>query len=262
MSRVRVLTPTDDPRAFPEEWYALATADHFWMRWRMTAFLRLLKDEGLPFDASLRGLEIGCGGGVLRRALEDATAWTVDGADIDRRGLEASPELRGESLLYDASTRDPQLRERYDFVVLFDVIEHVADDRAMIADALFHLKPGGRLFVNVPALESLRSRYDDAAGHLRRYDRRSLREALRGLEVDFVGYWGLSMVPLLAARKLVLARAPEAEVIRRGFAPPGRLADGALKALMRLETAVSAFGPAGTSLMAAARKPAAGANGS
>ncbi len=257
MSHVRVLTPNDEPTVFPQEWYGLATADHFWMQWRLAAFLGLLRDMDRPLAAPLLGLEIGCGSGVLRRALEEATAWTVDGADIDRSALEASPALRGENLLYDVSTRDPRLRERYDFLVLFDVIEHVPDDRAMLADALFHLKPGGWVFVNVPALECLRSRYDDVAGHLRRYDRRSLSAALGGLDVGFVGYWGLSLVPLLAARKVLLSATPREDVIRRGFSPPGRLVDGALKAVMRVETGLSAFVPAGTSLMAAARKPAA-----
>jgi len=40
------------------------------------------------------------------------------------------------------------------------------------------LRPGGWLFVNVPALPALASAYDRAVGHLRRYTPASLRAAL------------------------------------------------------------------------------------
>lgn len=241
---------------FPQEWYGLATPDSFWMQWRLRAFLSQLDGLGLRLDQPLRALDVGCGNGTLRAQLEATTAWTVDGADIDLTSLEMNPPLRGECLLYDLADRRPEMRERYDALLVFDVIEHIADVPTFLEFCLFHLKPGGNVFINVPALEAVRSAYDDVAGHLRRYDRRTLRSTIEsaGLELRDLRYWGFSLLPVAAMRKLVLAATPREKVIQRGFQAPGSLVEAGLKALMRVETSLPPP-PLGTSLLAAARKP-------
>lgn len=212
----------------------------------------------MPLDKLLRGIDIGCGNGTLRCQLESGTAWTVDGADVDLEVLKANPPSRGQTMLYDVHDRRAELLGTYDFLLVFDVIEHIEDVPGFLDSCLPLLKPGGWLFVNVPALERLRSAYDDQAGHLRRYDKPSLRAALDrpDMELRALRYWGLSMVPLLAVRRLLLRLTPREDVIRRGFAPPGALVHALLKGLGRLETALVADPPAGTSLLAAAVKRA------
>lgn len=226
------------------------------MTWRLKAFLGLLKDAGLPLDRPLRGIDIGCGNGMLRQQLESATAWTVDGADVDLEVLKANPPSRGQTMLYDVHDRRAELLGSYDFLLIFDVIEHIADVPGFLDSCLPLLKPGGWLFVNVPALECLRSVYDDQAGHLRRYDKPSLLKSIErpDLEPRVLRYWGLSMVPLLAARRLLLRLTPPEDVIRRGFAPPGALVHALLKGAGRLETALVSNPPVGSSLLAAAVK--------
>src|SRR6185295_12158294 len=105
---------------------------------------------------------------------------------------------------------------------------------------------GGHLLINVPALQGLFSAYDIAAGHVRRYDRRSLAAEFAGhdFRVLDVRYWGLSLVPLLFLRKLVLRGSrPAEETIRSGFRPPGRLTNAVLQSLMHVETALVARSP-------------------
>lgn len=244
------------PREFPQEWYGYATPDNFWMQWRLRALLSQLSELGRPLDRPLRALDVGCGNGTLRVQLEGETAWIVDGADIDLESLEMNPPLRGECMLYDLADKRPEMRERYDALLIFDVIEHIADVPGFLELCMFHLKPGGDVFINVPALEAVRSAYDDAAGHLRRYNRASLRSAIEsaGLELLDLRYWGFSLLPVAALRKLVLAVTPRQKVIQRGFQPPGRLVEAGLKAIMRAETNLPPP-PLGTSLLAAARKP-------
>lgn len=135
------------------------------------------------------------------------------------------------------------------------MLEHIAETRRFLGSVIRHLVPGGHLLVNVPASMALHSAYDVAAGHLRRYTRPSLRAEVTGseLEVLDIRYWGLSLVPLLLARRAWLRRA-DAETIRAGFEPPGPGLHAWLRALMRAETRWLTRPVAGSSLLLAGRR--------
>jgi SAM-dependent methyltransferase len=243
--------------AFPSFWYESAGPDHFWMQWRFAAFLRQASRSGAPLDRPLRALEVGGGAGTLRGQVERRTSWTVDLTDLNPEALRRVRPGRGEALRYDILDRDPVRLARYDVLLLFDILEHVAETGPFLRAAVDHLKPGGHVFVNVPALEGLRGVYDRAAGHLRRYDRGTLAAELRGLPVEILDsrYWGFGLLPLAALRNLLLrGERDDDAAIRRGFAPPGPLLHAALKAWMRLELAVLPRPPLGTSVLLAARR--------
>ncbi len=239
------------------EWYDFASPDHFWFEWRRRALLRLLADIGLPLDRELRGFDIGCGTGVQRCSLEADTAWTVDGADLNLGALNRVPVGRGQVLYYDVTEERAEFIESYDVVTLLDVLEHIEETRPFLTSILRHLRPGGHLVVNVPALQSLFSRYDTAAGHMRRYRKDTLARELDDLDVDLLAmeYWGFTMLPILVLRKLRFSMSPGTEkVLRQGFVPPGDLAHGVLRMLMRAETSLLARPPLGTSLLMVVRK--------
>ena len=240
---------------FPGEWYDLTAVDHFWFQWRLRAAMRQWRDCGLPLETPLRVLDVGGGQGVFRDQVEAATAWTVDLVDLNGPALEAARQGRGRRLYYDVGDGAPDLLGAYDAAILYDVIEHLLDPQPLLRSVARHLKPGGWLFVNVPALQSLFSAYDTAAGHHRRYDSRTLPAELSGggWDVKDVRYWGLSLVPLLGVRKILL-RNPAPDTIDRGFRPPGRLVHAGLRALMKAETSLLARTPTGTSVLMAARR--------
>jgi 2-polyprenyl-3-methyl-5-hydroxy-6-metoxy-1,4-benzoquinol methylase len=240
---------------FPFEWYRLIDASHFWFRWRLQAALLEARARGIPLDRPLRGLEIGGGTGVLRSQLERVTPWVVDMTDLQAEALRLASPGRGRTLYYDVTERRDEFVSRYDVVILFDVLEHIPEPREFLEAALAHVRPGGYFLVNVPALSFLFSGYDVAAGHVRRYDRPALVREFEGLPMRVLGmrYWGATLVPVLALRKVVLAlrsRSHE-ETIRIGFAPPSRLVHAAFKALMHVELAVPFAPPAGASLVLA-----------
>ena len=112
------------------------------------------------------------------------------------------------------------MQQRFDLVLLFDVFEHIADEERFLAALKFHLAPGGKLVVNVPAGKWLHSAYDEAVGHLRRYSIRSLRDsaARSNLQVTKWSYWGLPLVPTLVLRRLwLLGKHDNEKVISDGF---------------------------------------------
>ncbi len=245
--------------AFEEDWFEIFDKNNFWMVWRLLAFLGQIDALGFSRDRSLRGLEVGCGRGVLRESLESASGWTVDGADLDESALNANVDCVGDTFYYDVHDRSERFHEYYDFIILFDVLEHIENEREFLNSVLFHLKKGGHLFINVPALQMSHSKYDNAVGHLRRYNKRSLKTVVEnaGLHVEDIRYWGLSMTPLLFARKIMLKTRNyrHSEIIEKGAKPRGKLFDMAIRAIMRVELALFKSPPLGTSVLLAASNP-------
>jgi SAM-dependent methyltransferase len=242
---------------FPEAWHEITDDGHFLPEWRFRAFLGQLESLCVPTDEPWRGLDVGSGRGVLRQQLERRTAWIVDGADLDRNALAHSRAGRGEALVYDVRDRSPALRERYDVVLLFDVLEHIEDVPRFLAAVLYHLKPAGWLFVNVPALPRLAGTFDRVVGHRRRYTRRTLRAAAGGLPlaVRELRYWGFCMLPYLLIRKLT---APPEDAVRRvlerGLLPPAAWMNRWIFAIMNCEIACLKRPPLGVSLLMAGIK--------
>ena len=243
--------------SFPVEFFDIGEDGHFWMQWRLAVALRLVEASGLRLDRPLRALDIGGGAGRFRDQIERVTQWRVDMTDLHLPALRMAGPARGRTLYYDVTRADPSLLGSYDAAFLFDVIEHVPSPAPLLRGALEHLRPGGRLFLNVPALQALYSAYDVVQGHVRRYSTRTLAAELHGLpcELGSISYWGFGLVPLLGLRRLWVGRTPGPTTYRVGFqARPG--ANRVLKALMRLELATLTHPPLGTSVMAVARKTA------
>jgi hypothetical protein len=155
---------------------------------------------------------------------------------------------------YDIHQRNEELRAKFNVILLFDVLEHISDEDRFLDALLFHLAPQGKLIISVPAGRWLFSEYDIAAGHVRRYTVKDLREvALRNkLEIQHWTWWGLPLIPMLAMRKLVLmGKRDQGKIISTGFDSKVPWLDKALGTLARLEWIPQEL--MGTSLMAVLR---------
>jgi len=251
MDAMRTIETVSQPQAvsMADEWFQFATADHFWMQWRHCLLVRALQCAG---DDVRNALEIGCGHGVAREMLERDLGISVDGCDLNRTALETAKPGKGNLFVYNILDQKSSLLGRYDAVLLLDVIEHIDDDAAFVRAALRHLRSGGIVAVNVPANMMLFSDYDRVAGHVRRYTRHGLRGLLEscGVEIQGIQPWGLLMIPLLLARKTLLRRAKQADVIRTGFVPPNSLSQLLLHGMKNIETSLPFRMPFGTSILA------------
>jgi SAM-dependent methyltransferase len=88
-------------------------------------------------------------------------------------------------------------------VGLFDVIEHIAEDRKFMEMVGSYLWPYGRVYLTVPAYQALWSHEDVDAGHFRRYSKQALRDLLEhtGFEVEFLtGFFQFLPPAILAGR--------------------------------------------------------------
>jgi SAM-dependent methyltransferase len=61
----------------------------------------------------------------------------------------------------------------FDCTTSFDVLEHLEDDRRALGELVRVTRPGGFVFVNVPAFACLWSDWDEALHHKRRYTKRA-----------------------------------------------------------------------------------------
>jgi SAM-dependent methyltransferase len=247
------------PIEFPNEWYDANSENHFWFQWRQCTAAWLIGRAGLVARAPLRVFDIGCGTGITCRQLARTTDWIFHGADLNVDALARCDSGMERVLYYNILEETPEFRERYDVVLLFDVLEHIEDTKPFLKSVLFHLKPGGVLLINVPALMPLYGMYDTLVGHHRRYTRQTLAGEFDPFDVTVVDqvYWGFSMVPVLWLRKQVLGEhTGGADAIRVGFVPPSPIAHSILKGIMSVETSLLKRPPFGSSLMGAFRKNA------
>src|SRR3972149_2771725 len=90
-----------------------------------------------------------------------------------RRGAGVPPVREGgwDGCVRGAAAAPPYRSAQFDAVICVDVLEHLEDDRAGLADIYRVLKPGGRVLVTVPAFQSLWSRRDVQLPPKRRYRR-------------------------------------------------------------------------------------------
>lgn len=230
-----------------EEW-------HFWFSGRRRMVVRLL-DRHLPAVDPRRVLDLGCGMGSMLDALA-RRAPVVVGLDGRREGLSARRRHDPRSRLVQGDGVGlPFTDGAFDIVIALDVLEH-ADDRRLLAEARRVLADGGLLIATVPALPRLWSHRDDAAGHLRRYTARHLREVMAAerFTIRDVRYFQSLLLPLVAITRWAGRRGPAARDLEDR---PARLVNGILSAVTRLELALgrAVRWPLGSSLAAVGQKP-------
>jgi SAM-dependent methyltransferase len=229
-------------------WFDIATEDHFWIRRRFVV-MKHLADAALRNSTSIA--EIGCGNGLLQKEVEDHYGIPVTGFDLNELALQKNISRISPLYCYDIHQRRPEFEERFDLLLLCDVLEHIDAERDFLQSTKYHLKDSGTLIINVPAHQFFHSDYDRAAGHVRRYSSKQLARVAReaGFELSAMSYWGLPLVPLLLARKGLSMRASDG---RAGFDTRSRALNSLLGALAQLEVLPQRF--LGTSLMAVLKK--------
>lgn len=169
---------------------------HWWYRERRHLLSRMVAGV-TPGTA----LDIGAAGGGNTRVLQ-AAGWSVAALEYGADGAEVAAE-RGLSVLRADATALPVADDSLDLVVAFDVLEHILDDDAAVAEVARALRPGGRFLVAVPADPRLWSDHDVAVDHVRRYTRTTLREVLErgGFEVASMTSWNVLLRPVVALRR-------------------------------------------------------------
>jgi len=139
-----------------------------------------------------RIIEVGAGIGSISRHLPKREKLVV--TDIDPIHLELLYNIFRDDDRVQVAKLDIRHREDceafgalgFDTVLCSNVLEHVDDDVAALDNLKHLLKPGGRLIVLVPQYKRLFGSYDEAAGHIRRYNADELTQKLRQMNLRVV----------------------------------------------------------------------------
>ena len=169
---------------------------HWWYRERRHLLARAL-DGMTPGDA----LDIGAAGGGNTRVLRDL-GWRPAALEYGAAGARVARE-RGLDVLRADATALPVADDSLDLVVAFDVLEHIEDDAAAVAEVRRVLRPTGTWLVAVPADPRLWSAHDEAVDHVRRYTRERLGRVLTegGFAVESMDSWNVLLRPVVALRR-------------------------------------------------------------
>ena len=231
---------------------------HWWYRGRRDVIRAELDRLSLP--ACARVLDAGCGSG---RTLDELQRYgEVPGIELDPEAAQAA-RARGDGEFGSAAWRSCRGRtDTFDLITCLDVIEHTPDDRATLAELRRVCKQGGWLLVTVPAYQWLWSLHDEANHHYRRYRRATLRAAAlaAGWRVERMTSFNSLLLAPAAAVRLAQRRTQTAQRdTRRRFssARPGSTPRSSGRCGSRPMASRGRTLPAGLSLLALMRKPAA-----
>ena len=182
-----------DPAVTEDRDYGLAAVSLGWVpapRFLLRRDVVLRRLRALPRG---RVLEIGCGAATLVAELdglgfECAAVENSDAAQrLASRFLADHPMVRIEDAV------SAEWRASFDYLLAFEVLEHIEDDAGALRSWVRCLKPGGRALLSVPAHAKRWTATDTWAGHVRRYDRADFvalaeRSGLRVERCDNYGF--------------------------------------------------------------------------
>jgi SAM-dependent methyltransferase len=242
--------------------------EHFWFYSRNQIIAARVERLAAEFSGRFRLLEVGCGtGNVLRVLAEGFPKATVVGMDLFAEGLQYA-RRRTSAALVQGDMHRPPFADQFEIIGLFDVLEHLPDDRQVLRDLGAMLQDGGVLLITVPAHTRLWSYFDEAAHHCRRYEPDELKRKLieAGYEIDYISQFMMSIFPMVwigreisaLANRMLGRGGSSVEQMATQELRPNPLVNRALTWLLSLETRRLARGhtlPLGTSLLAVARKP-------
>jgi len=229
-------------------------AGNFWFRARNRLIVWALEKY---FPGARRLLEIGCGTGFVLSGIAQALpGLELSASEVHSRGLRFAAERVRRSSFFQMDARRIPFDGEFDVVGAFDVLEHIAEDEAVLAGVNRALRPGGGIVLTVPQHPWLWSRHDEDACHVRRYVRAELRGKVEkaGFEVLRATSFVSLLLPALAAARLRRRGATDDALgeLRLGAAA-NRLCGG----IMALERGLIRSGlsfPAGGSLLVIARR--------
>ena len=171
---------------------------HWWFAARRRILFPLIRQVMADHDGDLV-VDVGCGTGGTVAAL--CREYDCLGIDDSKLAIDAAQTAYPQAAFRHGRMPDDirDVTPRTGLYLLMDVLEHVEDDRAFLADLIVLARPGAHILITVPAGAELWSRHDVTAGHLRRYDLDAFVSLWRGQDAAprLVTFFNSRLYPLI-----------------------------------------------------------------
>lgn len=131
-------------------------------------------------------LEVGAGHGTFTQTLSSLGEVTAVEPDEYAAAILTDRFAANPTVTTVAGTISEVDAGPYGAAVMINVLEHIADDQAVLREIADRLDPGASLVIWVPAFQLLYSRFDAKLGHERRYRIRQLEADVRTAGYDVV----------------------------------------------------------------------------
>jgi len=165
----------------------------FWSKTKVKLILGMIEGKTI--------LDVGCGSGLLSKALLDK-GYNVMVIDCDKKAIDIAQKkgIKG----YVADISNWKTNQKFDCIILGDVLEHIDDDQSTLRNVYTMLKPNGCLVINVPSYQFLFGKHDIALGHKRRYSNKELKNKLKisGFKIEKIRHWNLLAIPITILTKV------------------------------------------------------------
>lgn len=185
---------------------SLATLEnkHWWFVARRKILTQFLTNLKLENDAKI--LEVGAGtGGNIDMLKQFGCVTALEGSSVALEHLKHKKDIK---IIASYLTSELQSNtEKYDLIVLFDVLEHIENDDQALDILEKKLKPNGKLLITVPALKSLWSDHDVTHHHHRRYTLNELKKLIsnKNLKINRGTYFNTFLFPLIFIARFSLS---------------------------------------------------------
>lgn len=166
-------------------------------------------------------LDLGCWTGRLGDKLRKEKDCFVVGVDINKKAMVLAQKRLNETYQIDLNQGEllaKSIRQKFDFIVLADVLEHLKDPENLLKTVKQFLDKNGCLLISLPNIANWRVRWSLLCGkfdyektgildetHLRHFTKASAKEMIEkaGYKVEKIYYTGTKFLPTLKAYQFV-----------------------------------------------------------
>ena len=192
--------------------------EHWWFKARREILGAYL--DNLKLRENINILEIGCGTGGNIKMLQQYG--NVKAIEMDDFAIEYAKTTGAEIRQGFLPTNFPY-EEKYDLICMFDVLEHIEEDKETLKVVKNHLNPNGQLLITVPACQWLYSTHDKLLHHKRRYSKKQLSELAsdNNFTIKKLSFFNTLLFPLvIIARILDIFKTSE---VATGYGTPSKI---------------------------------------
>lgn len=141
-------------------------------------------------------LDVGCGAGTLCMYIA-ARGNKILGIDISRNAIKSCKESAQNLCLDNAQFKvmdfpKETLKEKFDFIIFTEVMEHIEDDIEALKKINSLLKKNGTVFITTPSKNAplyklgLLEKFDREVGHIRRYTMQEVIDLCREANLEII----------------------------------------------------------------------------